>query len=89
MEKKDQEPIFMDEITFRDVTLADAERLLEIYGYYVNNTAITFECTMPTLEEFKGKIVNITRKYPYIVACENGMIIGICLCGSFCGLGGI
>ena len=31
----------------------DAEELLKIYSYYVENTAITFEYEVPSVEEFK------------------------------------
>ena len=34
----------------RKAELADAERLLEIYDYYVKNTAITFEYDTPDLD---------------------------------------
>lgn len=38
----------------RDAKLNDAERLLQIYDYYVKNTAITFEYETPSLDEFRG-----------------------------------
>ena len=34
-------------LEIRNANLNDAERILEIYGYYVENTAITFEYTTP------------------------------------------
>lgn len=37
-------------LEIRNANLNDAERILEIYGYYVENTAITFEYTTPTAE---------------------------------------
>ena len=46
-------------ITVRSATLGDAERILEIYDYYVKNTAITFEYTTPTLEEFNKETTGI------------------------------
>jgi hypothetical protein len=39
-------------ITTRYAVPEDAKRLLEIYAPYVENTAITFEYDVPTLEEF-------------------------------------
>ena len=33
----------MSTVLIRDAKLSDAPRLLEIYSYYVKNTAITFE----------------------------------------------
>ena len=67
----------------RDVRLEDAARLLEIYGYYVENTVITFEYEVPSLEEFEGRIKNITEKYPYIVLEDNGIIYGYAYAGVF------
>ena len=37
-------------IEIRAVTPDDAERLLEIYSYYVKNTAISFEYEVSSLE---------------------------------------
>ncbi len=54
----------------RKATLNDAEALLGIYKYYVENTAITFEYEVPTLEEFRARIEKTQKKYPYIVAEE-------------------
>lgn len=42
----------MSDYEIRAVTTDDAGRLLKIYSYYVENTAITFEYDPPTLEEF-------------------------------------
>ena len=54
----------------------DAAALVEIYSYYVEKTAITFEYETPSTEEFTERIHNIKEKYPYIVAEENGEILG-------------
>ena len=44
------EKIGMTEI--RDAKISDVKRLLEIYDYYVQNTAITFEYDTPSVDEF-------------------------------------
>ena len=67
----------------RSVVLDDAERLLEIYAYYVRNTAISFECSVPLPEEFRERIRNTLKKYPYLVIEENGMIRGYAYAGVF------
>ena len=36
-------------------SLEDAQELVEIYRYYVEKTAITFEYEVPSVEEFKQK----------------------------------
>ena len=46
----------------------DAEELLNIYKYYVENTTITFEYDTPSVEEFKNRIKNTLVRYPYLVA---------------------
>ena len=42
----------MDNITIRTAKPSDADRLLEIYAPYVENTAITFEYEVPSVDEF-------------------------------------
>lgn len=70
-------------IAVRNAALPDAERLLEIYDYYVKNTAITFEYETPSLEEFRGRMRNIMEKYPYLVIEESGSIQGYAYAGAF------
>lgn len=70
-------------IIIRDVKLEDAGKLLEIYKPYVDDTAITFEYEVPSEEEFKSRITNITKKYPYFVAELDGEIVGYCYAGAF------
>lgn len=66
----------MDTITIRTAAVDDAAALLAIYAPYVEQTAITFEYEVPSLEEFQGRIAHTLRRYPYIVAVENGEILG-------------
>lgn len=70
-------------ITIRTATEADAEELLEIYKPYILNTAITFEYDVPSAEEFRERIRSTLLKYPYLVAEENGEIIGYAYAGAF------
>lgn len=49
-------------ITIRNAEIEDAERLLEIYAYYVKNTAITFEYDVPTRAEFQNRIRTIKQR---------------------------
>lgn len=72
-------------VTIRNATIEDAERILEIYDYYVRNTAITFEYETPTIAEFKERMRNIMKKYPYLVVLKNGHIEGYAYAGAFVG----
>ena len=75
----------MSEITIREATTDDAAALLKIYSYYVENTAITFELTTPTLEDFKGRIERTLKNFPYLVAELDNEIVGYACAGSFVG----
>ena len=60
----------MGERTFRVARPEDAEALLAIYAPYVEETAITFEYEVPSVEAFRARIVHTLATYPYIVAVE-------------------
>lgn len=61
----------------------DTKRLLEIYAYYVTNTAISFEYDVPSEAEFCSRILNTLQKYPYLVLEEDGIIQGYAYAGVF------
>lgn len=73
----------MSNITIRKAAVSDAEELLDIYSYYVKKTAITFEYEVPSADEFAGRIRDITKRYPYIVAESNEKIIGYAYAHEF------
>ena len=56
------------ELRIRRATLADAESILDIYRPYVEETVITFDYLVPSLEEFRERITHTLEKYPCIVA---------------------
>ena len=69
----------------RSATENDAKRLLEIYAYYVEDTAISFEYEVPDLNEFRSRIIHTLEKYPYLVLEEDGVIRGYAYAGVFKG----
>lgn len=73
----------MMDIRIRTATTEDAEELLEIYAYYIKNTAVTFKYEVPSLEEFQERIRHILEHYPYLVAESDGEIIGYSYAGRF------
>ena len=73
----------MGTITIRSATIADAPAILEIYGYYVKNTAISMEYDVPSIEEFQNRVENTLKEYPYLVAESDGKIIGYAYAGKF------
>lgn len=74
-----------ERICIRTASSKDAEEILEIYTPYVEKTAITFEYEVPDLEEFKLRISNTLKKYPYLVAEKDGELLGYAYTGPFVG----
>ena len=72
-------------VIIRDACISDAPRLLEIYSYYVQHTAISFEYTTPTQEEFCRRMRRIMSRYPYLVAEVDGRVVGYAYAGAFVG----
>ena len=54
----------------------DVAQILAIYAPYVENTAISFEYTVPTMEEFTKRFLDITAQYPWLVWEEQGQVLG-------------
>ena len=65
----------------RDVNLEDAGRIVEIYRPYVENTAITFDYEVPSVDFFEEKISNTLQKYPFLVAEKDGEVLGYAYAG--------
>ena len=75
----------IDDISIRSANPEDAKELLKIYAYYVTDTAISFETEVPSEEEFKLRIEEVLKSYPFIVACKNDEILGYAYLHSFVG----
>lgn len=73
----------MEKINIREANVNDAKDLLDIYSYYVKNTAVTFEYEIPTLEEFQNRISHTLEKYPYLVAESEKGILGYAYAGKY------
>ena len=62
---------------------SDARSLLDIYAPYVENTAITFEYEVPTIGDFAIRIEKTLEKYPYLVAEEDGVVLGYAYASTY------
>lgn len=60
----------------RLATWEDSAAMLEIYAPYVQDTSITFETEIPTLEAFAGRIETYMLEFPWIVYEVDGKIAG-------------
>ena len=70
-------------ITLRFARPEDAGALLEIYRPYVEETAISFETSVPSREEFLRRITEISAFYPYLLAESDGQILGYAYAHEF------
>ena len=64
--------------TIRVTEIADAQAICDIYNYYVDNTVVTFVTERQTADDYARKIEHIKERYPFLVAEENGAVIGFC-----------
>ena len=71
------------EVVIRDVVLTDAERIREIYDYYVRHTAISFEYETPTREEMRERMHRTMARFPYLAAERDGVVQGYAYAGPF------
>lgn len=63
-------------MSIRQATVQDVPRILEIYAPYIENTAISFEYTVPSLEAFTQRFLGITAQFPWLVWEEKGRVLG-------------
>lgn len=72
-------------VEIRVATPGDAAAVQAIYAPYVAETAITFEYEVPSVEEIQQRIENTLKRYPWIVAVEEGEVVGYAYAGTFKG----
>ena len=67
-----RKPEMSSETLIRRATAKDAERIAEIYGYYVENTAVTFEFEAPDAAEIKRRLDEIEKTHAFFVSVTGG-----------------
>jgi L-amino acid N-acyltransferase YncA len=70
------------DISIRQAKIADAEAILTIYGPICEASPTSFETRSPTLEEMEDRIRKITAFYPWLVAENDGKILGYAYAGQ-------
>ena len=66
----------MSKVKIRLATPEDGEAILNIYKYYIENTAITFETEVPTVEAFGQRIENTLSRFPWLVCEVDDVVAG-------------
>jgi phosphinothricin acetyltransferase len=55
---------------------SDAAQVLDIYKPFILETAVTFEETVPQLDDFKNRMADILKESPFLVCKINGIVAG-------------
>ena len=63
-------------LNIRPVRISDADFCLSLYSKHVIDSAVSFELEAPSLEDFLNRIDSISNRFPYLVAEENGVLVG-------------
>ena len=67
---------FCAAMIIRKAVEADAEAIVGIYNYYVEETVVSFETEAVSVEQMRGRIVEIEGECPFLVGEEEGRIVG-------------
>ena len=67
----------------RLATPEDAGAIAAIYAPYVRDTAISFEWEPPTVEEMRGRIRHTLERFPWLVATDDGRLVGYAYATSY------
>ncbi len=67
----------------RIARIVDAEAIAGIYAPYVERTAITFDYEAPSREDFEERIALLEDRYPFLVAEEEGRVLGYAYASEF------
>lgn len=70
-------------VKIRLATADDAEQIHDIYRPFVTDSVVTFEEVVPTLDEFRQRIVSILKVCPYLVCEHAGQVVGYAYAADF------
>ncbi len=71
------------DIVIRYARSEDAAAFARIYEYYVEKTAVTFDCTARSVEGFEELIDAVSATYPFLVAEIDGAVAGYAYAARF------
>lgn len=69
-------------MSIREAVPADVPAMLEIYSYFVRETAVSFEYEVPSWEEFTRRLIEHQRQFPWLVWEEDGRVLGYVYAGQ-------
>lgn len=75
--------LHIDSLQIRAALPSDAKAMQAIYAPYVEQTAVTFEYAVPSVEEFCRRLEAVRAKYPWLVAEVDGRVVGYAYASTF------
>ena len=66
----------------RTASICDADKILKIYRYFVENTAVSFETESPSVKNIENRIAKTIARFPWIVCEKNDEIAGYAYAGT-------
>jgi phosphinothricin acetyltransferase len=60
----------------------DAAACADIYAPYVSDTVISLEEVPPSAEKMRARIERVTERYPWLIAEEDGEVVGYAYAGE-------
>ena len=73
----------MEKLNIRLAEERDIPAMLAVYAPYVEETAVSFEYAVPSPEEFRSRLFRVLECYPWIVAEQEGRILGYAYASRF------
>lgn len=67
----------------RNIDEKDIAAVCDIYNYYIENTAVSFEEELLPVSEMEARINDVTKNYPWLVYEENNLILGYAYAGCW------
>ena len=61
-----------ERVVIRQASVSDAPALLAIYAPFVEDTAVSFETVVPTVDGFAGRIAKCLNGWQYLIAERGG-----------------
>src|SRR3981081_3066201 len=71
------------DITIRSATADDAQAICRIYNPHIRNTIVSFEEIEVPIPEMAERIAGVTQNFPWLVAEQNGALLGYAYAGFF------
>lgn len=71
------------ESKIRMIQQDDIAEVLNIYAPYIENTSVTFEYTVPTLEEFATRIAKVRKQFPWLVYQIEEKVVGYAYASTY------